>query len=417
MTNIPSNDLLWLDSLPFPSNKRIAVHVKPAAERALKQGHPWLFDGAIRKISHEGQAGDLAVIFDKERRFLAIGLYDPASPIRIKVLQHHQQATIDRDFFHACLQSAVDLREPLRQSTTNGYRLVHGENDGLPGLVVDRYGAVLVLKLYSAAWIPHLRDVIPALLDVQPASNLVLRLSRDLQQSGAHGLKDGQVLLGDLPPQPLTFTEGELTFTADVIHGHKTGFFFDQRENRERVGKLANGRRVLDVFAYVGAFSLYAASGGAESVLSLDISAPAMHAAQAHFTLNQHIPNVAQAKHDILIADAFVAMDQMRADRRMFDLIIVDPPSFAKRADEVDRALAAYASLVEHALPLLERDGIFVIASCSSRVTAEAFFRTVTSTAAKMGRVLSEIERTGHALDHPIGFPEGAYLKCLFARG
>jgi 23S rRNA (cytosine1962-C5)-methyltransferase len=152
-----------LDTLPHPSSRRIALRVTPAAERALRGGHPWLFDQAILKQSHDGQPGDLAVIFDRKGRFLAIGLYDPASPIRVKILQHQQQAIINGDWFAERLRVAVQIRQPLLTQHTDGYRLVHGENDGLPGLVIDRYAGVLVLKLYTAAWLPHLRDLIPAL--------------------------------------------------------------------------------------------------------------------------------------------------------------------------------------------------------------------------------------------------------------
>ena len=149
--------------LPNLSEKRIALHVTPAAERALRGGHPWVFESSIRKQSHEGQPGDLAVIFDQKRRFLAIGLYDPASPIHVRVLQHRQQATIDRTWFEEKLRAAAAIRQPLLEEGTNGYRLVHGENDGLPGLIVDRYADTLVLKLYTAAWLPHLRDVVDGL--------------------------------------------------------------------------------------------------------------------------------------------------------------------------------------------------------------------------------------------------------------
>ena len=162
--------MLNLDALPRPSAKRIALYVTPAAERALRSGHPWVFDQAIRSQSHTGQPGDLAVIFDARRRFLAIGLYDPRSPIRVRVLQHHTPAAIDRAWFTERLRAAANIREPLPATGTDGYRLVHGENDGLPGLVVDRYAGTLVLKLYTAAWLPHLADILAALADVQPAS-------------------------------------------------------------------------------------------------------------------------------------------------------------------------------------------------------------------------------------------------------
>jgi 23S rRNA (cytosine1962-C5)-methyltransferase len=408
----------FLQSIPFPSEKRLALHVTAAAERALRGGHPWLFDQAIERQSHSGQAGDLAVVFDRQRRFLAIGLYDPESPLRVRVLQQGQPATIDRWWFQAGVATAVARRLPLATSgDTSGYRLIHGENDGLPGLILDRYGETYVLKLYTAAWIPHLHELLPAILDSLPMPQLVLRLARAVQSRPdyLYGLHDGQVLLGPPLSGPVLFRENGLIFAADLVQGQKTGFFLDQRENRARVEKLAAGRRVLNVFAYSGGFSLYAARGGATAVTSLDLSRPALAAAQHNFDLNQDNAHVAAARHELLAGDAFALLAELGSNGRTFDLVIVDPPAFAKKQSEIAAALAAYTRLVRLALAVLRPGGTLVMASCSSRVTAEEFFATVQETAAMVKRPLREIERTGHPLDHPIGFPEGAYLKCLLA--
>lgn len=407
-----------LSTLPHPSSQRIAVHVRPAAERALRQGHPWLFEESIQRQNREGQAGDLAVIFDSRNRFLAIGLYDPHSVIRVKCLQHNTQAVINADWFADRLQAAADLRRPLSESAhTTGYRLIHGENDGFPGLVIDRYGETLVMKLYSAAWIPHLHAILPAFATIQPAERIVLRLSRLLQNEpdDLHGLHDGQLLHGDDDQALAHFMENGLHFAADVIHGHKTGFFFDHRDNRQRVGQLARGRKVLDIFAYTGGFSLYAANGGAKEVLSVDISAPALKAAEHNFSLNAENAKISAAKHETLADDAFAVMERLINEGRTFDMVILDPPSFAKRADEVERALASYAKLTELAIQLLDSGAILVMASCSSRVPADDFYETVLNTAQEAHKTLWVQQRNGHALDHPVGFAEGAYLKCLFA--
>lgn len=401
----------YLNAVPPISSKRIAIHVKPAAERALRSGHPWLFDQAIRQQSHEGKPGDLAVIFDSKRRFLAIGLYDPHSPIRVKVLQHQQPAAIDSNWFAARLQTAASIRQPLKTQQTNGYRLVHGENDGLPGLIVDRYADTLVIKLYTIAWLPHLQHIIPGLQTVQPCEHLMLRISRNIEALTAqYGLYNGTILLGNELPLPVIFQENGLYFGADVVHGHKTGFFFDQRENRARVRTLSAGRRVLDVFAYSGGFSVYAAAGGAKSVVSLDASAPALTDAKANFALNP-----TSTQHQTLAGDAFETLEQFKADKQIFDMVIVDPPSFAKSATEIRPALAAYTRLTRLALGVLEPGGIFVMASCSSRITPNAFSSTVAQAAADTGRPLTNVTQTAHALDHPIGFLEGEYLKCIFA--
>jgi 23S rRNA (cytosine1962-C5)-methyltransferase len=405
-----------LAAIPPPAERRLALRVTPAGRRAVRAGHPWLFEQAITDRKGEGRPGDLAVIFDEHRRFLAVGLYDPTSPIRVRVLEHGTPATIDRSWLREKLAAAAAWRAALDECGTTGYRLVHGENDGLPGLVIDRYAEVLVVKLYTAAWVPWLADLRAALAEVCPADGLVLRLSRDVVRRPEHlfGLDDGTVLAGALPDGPVRFSENGLRFEADVLRGQKTGFFFDQRDNRARAGNLAAGKRTLDVFACTGGFSLYAARGGSPEVLSVDSSAPALAAAERHFVLNRDVPAVAACRHTTLTADAFEALADLHRRGERFDLVITDPPAFARRDDEVAAALQSYGRLTELALGVLAPGGTLVMASCSSRVSAPAFFTTVNRAAARAGRPLREIERTAHAVDHPIRFPEGAYLKCFF---
>lgn len=406
-----------LDHIPPPASKRLALRVTSMAQHALRAGHPWVFDRSIVSAAAGGSTGDLAVIFDDHRRFMAIGLYDAASPLRVRVLQHGEPATIDGAWFAARLAAASRIRRSLPSQGTTGYRVVHGENDGLPGLVLDRYDRTLVLKLYTLAWLPWLPQLVPAIQSTLNPARLILRLSRELlaRPDALNGLGDGAALIGDQPQEPIRFKENGLTFVADVILGQKTGFFLDQRDNRARVETLARDRKTLNVFAYSGGFSLYAARGGAPSVLSVDASAPALAAAEHNFALNLHLPPVAACRHSILAADAFEALAEFRRSGQRFDLVIVDPPAFAKREAEVDAARRAYARLTRLALDITSEGGILVMASCSSRVTADQFFATVTRAAAACGRPLRETGRTGHALDHPVGFPEGAYLKCLFA--
>src|SRR5450759_58817 len=407
-----------LAAVPPPAERRLALRVTPAAQRALRQGHPWLFDQAITAQNGEGRPGDLAVIFDAHRRFLAIGLYDPTSPLRVRVLHHGAPTAIDRSWLSGKLAGSIAWWSTLPENGTTGYRLVHGENDGLPGLVIDRYASTLVAKIYSLAWIPRLGELRATLDDGFPAACLVLRLSRDLlrRPEYLYGLEDGTVLAGPPPEGPVSFLENGLRFEADVLRGQKTGFFLDQRDNRARVERLSAGQEVLNVFAYSGGFSLYAARGGAPEVVSLDSSAPALAAAERNFALNLDLPAVAAAHHTSLAADAFLALADLRRGGRTFDLLIVDPPAFAKREGEVSAALNAYERLTALALGVLRPGGTLVMASCSSRVPAAAFFDAVNAAAQRAGRPLRESERTGHPIDHPVLFPEGAYLKCLFAR-
>jgi 23S rRNA (cytosine1962-C5)-methyltransferase len=407
-----------LHNLPVTSGRRLAVRLQPRAERAVRSGHPWVYAEGIRQLRHDGVAGDLAVLFDKDNRFLAIGLYDPESPIRVRVLHQGEPVTIDRDWFSARIDAAYTRRAPLLEQGTTGYRIVHGENDGLPGLIIDRYGESVVVKLYTAAWFPYLNDILAGIDRVMSADRVVLRLSRAVARAaeGAVDLRDGQVIQGVPIVGPVIFMENGLVFEADLVHGQKTGFFLDQRDNRARVAEYAAGRTVLNVFAYTGGFSVQAARGGARSVTSLDASVPALEAAKRNFAHNRAIPAVAAAEHHTLAGDAFHLLPEMHRRGDRFDIVVLDPPAFAKSQAEVDRALGSYARIVRMGLDVLANDGLLVAASCSSRITADQFREIVVETAGQAGRSIAILHQTGHPPDHPVGFAEGAYLKCIFAR-
>lgn len=404
------------------AERRIALHVTPSAERAIRDGHPWLFADSITRQSHEGKAGDLAVIFSRKDKFMAIGLYDPGSSLRVRILHQGKPIAIDETWFQERITAAMDIRRSLESSRTDGYRLVHGENDGLPGLVIDRYASVYVLKLYTAAWIPHLRMILNAFRVVGPKSKIapqrvILRLSRMVQEQkeALYGLEEGSLLAGPIFDGCSPFLENGIQFEAQVLRGQKTGFFLDQRDNRAMVEELANGRSVLNLFAYTGGFSLYAARGGATQVISVDISRPALETAVTHFQLNNNHHAIAAADHEIIVGDVFDVLRDMASQGKQFGMVIIDPPSFAKKKSERDAALLAYKRLIVMGLAVLRSGGVLVAASCSSQVLADEFFALVYDVGRGNGRYLQEIRRTTHAIDHPIGYPGGAYLKCLFA--
>ena len=383
--------------------------MRPAVEKIIRSGHPWVFEKGIEKIKEGGKAGDLAVIFDrKKNKFLAVGLYDPSSPIRIKILQANKSANINADFFKNRIETAFAKRQNLLKTDTNAYRLIHGENDGLPGLIADVYDSFLVVKLYSPIWLPYLEILLPELLQISNCKTLILRLNRNLEKTPEllNGLTDGQVLVGKLEDENVIFREHGLKFEANLIHGHKTGYFLDHRANRLKVRSLSKGKRVLDVFAYAGGFSINALEGGAKEVVSLDISAPALGLAKRNAEIND-----LTARHSIMVADAFEGLAELFQQGKKFDLLIVDPPSFAKKASDVPRAIAAYGRLTRLAIQLVAKNGILLSASCSSRVKADDFFETIVAELRKSSRKFREIDRTFHDDDHPIGFPEGAYLK------
>jgi len=397
---------------------RLAVRVTKDAERQIRGGHPWVFDGSIQSVKPKGEPGDLAVVFDDKRRFLAIGLYDPASPIRIKVLHRGDPTPIDASFWAARIDAALAARpELVGAATTDGYRVVHGENDGLPGLVVDRYAEVLVVKLYSEAWFPHLNDVIAVLVERLAPAAIVLRLARVVEPDADAGWIDGHTIYGALPngSSIVTFRENSLTFEADVVHGQKTGFFLDQRDNRALIRSRSVGRRVLDVYSCSGGFTVNAAAGGAVSVHSIDISAGAIAASRRNMALNADRPNVAACTHEATVGDATTVLRGLLRAKARFDMVIIDPPSMASTKAQIDGALATYARLADLGIELLDGGGVLFQASCSSRVNATDFYDTVAGMADRVGRPLARETYTAHAVDHPVSFPEGAYLKAVIA--
>ncbi|MGZ4767128.1 MAG: class I SAM-dependent rRNA methyltransferase [Ilumatobacteraceae bacterium] len=404
-----------LDQLPVVGEKRMAVRVTPDARRQIAAGHPWIFNESITSISHRGVVGDLAVIFDNDRNFVAVGLWDPGSPIRIRVLQHGKPATIDAEFWRQRIRTAIERRAAIGDDT-DGYRVLNGENDGFPGLVLDRYADTFVLKLYTSVWIPHLRSLVGVIGEQFAPAALVLRLARTMTDQRLHGLSEGMALIGEPPTAPVMFRENGLWFEADVIEGQKTGYFLDQRDNRALVGSMAAGMRVLDVFAAGGGFGVYAAAGGATRVTSVDQSAPALAAADRNFAHNAALPNVRHCEHDSILGDAYEVMDRLIQRRKHYDIVVVDPPSFAQRKSNVERALHAYGQLTQRAVRLTRPDGLLVQASCSSRITDEQFFATVRGSAQRADHDLIEVRRTAHAVDHPVTFAQGSYLKALFAR-
>ncbi len=404
-----------LDQLPMVSDKRMAVRVTPDARRQIAAGHPWIFNESISSISHRGAVGDLAVIFDNDRNFVAIGLWDPGSPIRIRILHHGKPATIDAAFWKQQIRTAIERRAAI-SGDTNGYRVLNGENDGFPGLILDRYADALVLKLYSPVWIPHLRSIVAVIAEELEPTTLVLRLARTMSDQRLYGLSEGMALIGDVPTGPVLFRENGLVFEADVVGGQKTGHFLDQRENRALVGSMSAGMRVLDIFSATGGFGIYAAAGGATRVTSVDQSEPTLAAVERNFAHNAALPNVRHCEHDAIVGDAYEVMDRLIQRRKHYDIVVVDPPAFAQRKSNVDRALHAYGQLTQRAVRLVRTDGLLVQASCSSRITEEQFFANVRGSAQRAGFDLVEVRRTGHALDHPVTFAQGGYLKALFAR-
>lgn len=388
--------------------KRLAIKLTAQGEKSVLQNHPWIFSKSIVKVNKEGASGDVSIVFGKNKnKVIGIGLYDPNSPIRIKMIHFGDGEIIDAQFFKNKIETAYNRREALLKTNTNSYRLLFGENDGFPGLIADVYANVLVLKLYSEIWLPYLETILKQLIITSGCDTVVLRLSRNLQASSSVSLEDGAVIFGNLENDVVTFIEHGIHFSANVIKGHKTGYFLDHRHNRKQVGELSTNKSVLDVFAYAGGFSVHALAHNAKAVTSLDISAQALEIAKANAELNTY-----SGEHHTIVGDAFIELQKLIKNNKTFDIVVIDPPSFAKQQSDIVIAKKKYGQLARLGSQLTAKNGLLVLASCSSRVIAEDFFSINTFVLKQSPRTFKTINKTTHDIDHPISFKEGAYLKC-----
>lgn len=389
---------------------RLRLRLFPRAETAVRSGHPWVYADSIKSQNREGITGELAVIYDKRDRFFGIGLYEAESPIRVRILHWGKPVGIDKEWWLTKAGDCLAKRQgAVLKEGTNGARVINGESEGFPGLVADKYADTLVVKVYAAGWLVRWEEIEDVLRAVFSPSHLVLRMSRNIKEFTAKlGLEEG--FRGEMGEEIVVFFENGIRFESAVLKGQKTGFFLDQRDNRARVELLAKGRDVLNVFSFSGGFSLYAARGGAKSVTDLDISAHALESAGRNFSLNSADAQIAAVKRSVVQADAFEWLDQTDEE---FDLIVVDPPSLAKREAEREGAVRAYGRLNSRAISMLRRGGILLAASCSAHVSEDEFFHLVEEAADGSGRRWKELWRSGHAEDHPADFKEAGYLKAL----
>ncbi len=386
--------------------------LKPGKERSLLRRHPWVFEGSVAGLEGRARPGDTVEVVADDGRFLARAAWSPSSKIRARVWTFDQNESIDHAFFKRKVAASVARRQrhPML-SGQDGLRLIHGESDGLPGVIADRFGKVIVLQLTSAGadkW----RTAIVAGLTQATGCETVYERS-DSEVRGLEGLEPvSGCIAGELPVETLTIVENGVRMVVDVVGGHKTGFYLDQRDNRLLTGQLAAGRTVLNCFCYTGGFSLQALAGGASSVLSVDSSAPALEIARTHLALN---PQLDAARAEWLQADVFEALRQFKRDERRFDLIVLDPPKFAPSAAHADRAARAYKDINLFGFRLLNPGGILMTYSCSGGIGQELFQKIVAGAASDAGVDARIIHRLSAAPDHPIGLavPEGEYLKGL----
>ena len=387
-----------------------AVILKPGREKSLLRRHPWIFSGAIQQVEQEPVSGGTVDLLSSTRQFLARASYSPTSQIRARVWTFEDEP-VDREFFRRTIRSAIDTRQRLQlQDRSNGYRLIYAESDGIPGLIVDRYGEILVLQALTAGsefWKETLADL---LLEETGLSVIYERSDADVRELEGLETKVG-ILRGDLPSFIFPITEHDLKFNINLQSGHKTGSYLDQRENRLRVRELSTDKDVLDCFCYTGGFTINALAGGAKSVIAVDSSEDALNLAKENIALN-HLP---LEKTTVIEGDVFLLLRKFRDENRSFDMIVLDPPKFAPTAAQAERAARGYKDINLLAFKLLRPGGTLVTFSCSGGVDAGLFQKIIAGAALDAGVEAQILEHLSQGADHPVSlhFPEGAYLKGL----
>jgi 23S rRNA (cytosine1962-C5)-methyltransferase len=398
--------------------KTIKIKVSKKNQKIIRSGYPWVFYYQIQNRDTSGALGDIGVVYDADKQFLAAGLYDPYSDIRLRILRSKAPVEFDKEFFRRQFAKALARREGLEAEGTTGYRVLNGENDGFPGMVLDKYSDTAVLKLYTASWLVHLDKILPLIKDDARMERCVLLLSRHVQRTLPKELNfaNGQILYGTELSGPVRFQENKFWFEADVLQGQKTGFYLDQRENRKRIGEMAQGKSVLNVFSYTGGFTVYAFNGKCAGVVEIDSNRFALEAAKNNLKLNFPGDEFSSLNYQQMYGDAFKLLAELEKEHKKFDIVILDPPAFAKNKAHKKNALLAYTRLVKAGARRTQEGGILFAASCSAPVEAREFYHAVDLGIKSSGRSCEELLRTEHAIDHPVTFKEGAYLKAVYCR-
>jgi 23S rRNA (cytosine1962-C5)-methyltransferase len=387
--------------------------LKPHREESLLGGHLWIFSGALQHPPHWIEAGGLVDVKSSTGKFVARGYYNSHTDIAIRILTHSIEEPIDIEFLRQRINHAIELRQIFDPEQTDMHRLIHAEGDGLPGLVVDRYADILVAQIHTAG-MERLRPLlIDALMTETGAHGLLLR--NDSPSRRREGLEvEEPVAAGEVPAQ-VAVRENGVLFLVDPWQGQKTGFFIDQRDKRQAIGKYTRDKRVLNCFSYTGGFSVYAAlSSPTTSVTSVDISSPAIEIAHQHFTLNKLDPKA----HQFIAADVFDYLERAQSTREQFDVVILDPPAFAKTQSARVQALKAYRRLNTLGMQAVRPGGILLTCSCSGVVGLDDLLDVLSQAAQRLHRSVQLLEIYTHGVDHPVNLamPETAYLKAIFCR-
>jgi 23S rRNA (cytosine1962-C5)-methyltransferase len=390
------------------------ITLKPGKEKSLLRRHPWVFSGALAQAPGHLRSGETVELRSSRGEFLARGAVSPHSQITVRVWSFAETEEIGASFFRNRLQRARTRRQESPGSpATNALRLVNGESDGLPGLIVDRYGDFLVVQFLAAGPEFWKEIIVEELLSLWPGHSIYER--SDVSVRSKEGLEQRKgVLAGEAPPLLVEIEEGGLKFLVDVVNGHKTGFYLDQRENRRELGLFALGKEVLNCFAYSGGFGLHALAGGASRLTNLEISAPSLALLRENLEHN----GWAEAPVENIQGDVFKVLREFQASERRFDLIVLDPPKFVESRGQLMRGARGYKDINRLAFELLQPGGVLFTFSCSGLLEGSLFQKIVADAALDAGREAQIIRRLGQSMDHPVGlnFPEGSYLKGMICR-
>lgn len=387
------------------------VFLKPNREKSLKQHHPWVYSGAIARVEGNAKNGETVGVYSHKNEFLAYAALSPASQLALRVWSFDEQSVIDQEFFDKRLEAAYNLRHTLNiPQQTTAWRLCSSEGDCLPGVTVDIYNNYAVLQLTSAGAEFQKDLIINALKKLQNWSAIYERSDASVRKYENLAPRSG-LITGTLPEELLEINENGRKLYVDVVNGHKSGFYCDQRESRNTVQRFAAGKKVLNLFSYTGGFGVAAALGGAEHVINVDTSAPALEMAAKNFTLNGITPE----KYENIEADGFSFLRKCRGEQRKFDLIVLDPPKLVDSMRNMSKGCRAYKDAMLQAFHLLEPGGMLFTFSCSGLVTRELFAKIAADAACDAkcdARIVADL---GQGSDHVIStaFPEARYLKGL----
>lgn len=396
-------------SLHYPT-----ASLKPHRDERLTQGHLWIFSGALQQPPHWIEPGGLVDVKSATGQFVARGYYNPRTDIAIRILTYDPSEEIDQAFLRRRVRRALALRTVFDPLSTNAYRLVNAEGDGLPGLVVDRYADVLVVQMHTCGMQQLQALLIDALLSEMRTHGILLRNDGQARVREGLSVEEPTIIAGAVPTR-VTVRENDVLFDVDPWVGQKTGLFLDQRDKREALRKYSRGRRVLNCFSYTGGFAVYAALSDSQTrTVNVDISAPAIETAREHFVLNGLDPS----QHEFRVANVFDYLEEAREQGEQFDVVVLDPPAFAKTQGARAQALKVYRRLNQLGMEVLRPGGILLSCSCSGVVGMDDLLGALALGSQRLRRPVQVLEVYTHGVDHPVllAMPETAYLKAIFCR-